>query len=91
MVRMQVKLDVFMNGLNREKKSDIRRKLADFFMTLPLRRIYFYLKEIRNLSRTDPNKPSTMNPAHIEDIDLDGPEDIIGQGETHNSCLWNVT
>jgi len=81
MVNMQICLDVFMKGLDSEKKADVRRKLADFFITLPVRRVHIYLKKIRCLGRSDPRKPFSMPSSSNDGCPLTGPEDILAQGE----------
>ena len=75
MVRMQIKLDVYIKSSSEELKSIIRSNLIEFFITFPLPRVFMYLKSIKSLPlgyNSDKHK--------FKDMRIEGPEDIIAKG-----------
>ena len=67
MVNLVIKVDVWIKHLSAGAKNEVRLNRQELLITLPARRVWFFLKQIRNISRS--NNPQ-----------LDGPEDVIAAG-----------
>jgi hypothetical protein len=78
MVKMRIKIDVWSQGLHESKREEIRDHLRDIYCGLPARRVWFYLKHIRNMHvRSDRLLGTQFN---LENV-ADGPEDGIANGK----------
>lgn len=78
MLNMRIKIDVWSQGREENKRQDIREKLRDLFCQLPARRLWYYLKELRTML--------SREPGDIPDLDemqeyMKGPEDVIVKGK----------
>jgi len=77
---MRIKIDVWSQGLDESKRVKIRENLRDLFCQLPVRRLWFYLKQLRLMQLIE--RPEWF-PDLVDDIpDMDGPEDVIVKGNT---------
>jgi hypothetical protein len=72
MLKMRIKFDVWSQGLDEGFRNDIRENLRDIFSQFPSRRVWYYLKQLRNM----------VLGGHTagRDIIMDGPEDTIARG-----------
>ena len=78
MVKLRIKIDVWSKGLDERKRVKIRENLRDLFCQLPVRRLWFYLKQLRFMEQIE--RPELF-PDLVDDIpDMDGPEDVIVKG-----------
>lgn len=74
MLNMRIKFDVWSQGLDERFRNDIREKLRHVFSQLPVRRVWYYLKHVRNMVLQ--HRSVDGNPIS------DGPEDVIVRGST---------
>lgn len=74
MLKMRVKFDVWSAGLDEGFRNDIRENLRDIFSQFPVRRVWYYLKQLRNMFLRD----LSIEGSAI----VDGPEDMIARGST---------
>ncbi|KFY18030.1 hypothetical protein V492_00195 [Pseudogymnoascus sp. VKM F-4246] len=72
MLKMRVKFDVWSAGLDEGFRNDIRKNLTDIFSQFPVRRVWYYLKQLRNMFLRGDSKEG--------DAIVDGPEDMIASG-----------
>jgi hypothetical protein len=87
MLNMRIKIDVFTKGLDESFREGVRDDLCELFCQLPPRRVWFYLKQVRNMLLRGRN-------AVLEDelemdeagVHMDGPEDPITRGSIHLPC-----
>jgi hypothetical protein len=74
MVKLRIKIDVWSQGMDEMIREEIRGKLRDLFCQLPPRRLWHYLKHLRNLEfKNSVDSGSSNLPADV----MDGPEDVI--------------
>ena len=75
MLNLRIKIDVWSEALGIDKiiREEIRGNLRDLFCQLPPRRLWKYLKQIRNLELKDGVKSRRPN---YDDL-VHGPEDVI--------------
>ncbi|RFU24898.1 hypothetical protein B7463_g11446, partial [Scytalidium lignicola] len=50
MVKLRIKVDVWSKGLDESFREQIREQVGEIFCQLPVRRLWFYLKRIRNMA-----------------------------------------
>ena len=74
MLNMRIKFDVWSTGLNERLRNDIRENIQRIFSQLPVRRVWYYLKQVRNMALLDRSVEGS--------VIFDGPEDIIAGGNT---------
>ncbi|ELR09756.1 hypothetical protein VC83_01180 [Pseudogymnoascus destructans] len=71
MLNMRIKFDVWSTGLNERFRNDIRENLQKIFSQLPVWRLWYYLKQVRNM---------VLRGRSIEGgVIADGPEDVIAK------------
>lgn len=77
MLNMRIKVDVWSQGLDKDFRVGIRCNVRDLFCQLPVRRVWLYLKMVRQM---------TLNSGKINrwESSPDGPEDVIAKGTTPN-------
>ena len=77
MVNMRIKIDVWTKGIKESIREEIREKLRDLFCQLPPRRVWYYLKYIRELNCN--GSINSENPGSGPEMGhgMDGPEDVI--------------
>lgn len=77
MLNMRIKIDFWSQGTDESIRSEIRKNLRELFCQLPARRIWFYLKQIRQMVLGQRVRDATAEPQ----LELmEGPEDVIVQG-----------
>ena len=80
MLNMRIKVDVFTKGLDENFREGVRNNVRDLFCQLPPRRVWFYLKHVRNMLLEDRNVVSKDKTKLESDEVMDGPEDAIARG-----------
>lgn len=89
MLNMRIKIDVFTKGLKEAFREGVREDLRELFCQLPPQRVWFYLKQIRNMFLGD----STINLNDMDasaaetDLIMNGPEDSIAKGSISSSLI----
>ena len=68
MMNLVIKVDVCIQRLSANEKDQVRLNRQELLITLPPRRVWLFLKQIRNMGRS-------------HDPEMDGPEDVIAAGE----------
>jgi hypothetical protein len=86
MLTMRIKIDVLSKGLGDNIRQEIRDNLRILFCELPARRVWMYLKEMRNLELGRKVTPPAAAGAPQPDL-MSGPEDAIANG---NYLLTNL-
>ncbi|KFY72462.1 hypothetical protein V499_07421 [Pseudogymnoascus sp. VKM F-103] len=74
MMNMRIKFDVWSTGLNEHIRNNIRENLRHIFSQLPARRVWYYLKHIRNIALRDRSIEGS--------VICEGPDDVIAKGDT---------
>ena len=74
MLKMRIKVDVWSQGLDEGFRESIRRNVRDLFCQLPVRRVWFYLKQVRHMRMGNSEFGGKRS--------FDGPEDVIAKGRT---------
>src|SRR3954452_14633081 len=96
MLNMRTKVDVWTQGVAETIREEIREKVRDLFCQYALpRRVWFYLKQIRHMKLAGITIGSTATggegkgkgrgkaiDSKYGDPVMDGPEDVIANGET---------
>ncbi|KFY95462.1 hypothetical protein V498_03342 [Pseudogymnoascus sp. VKM F-4517 (FW-2822)] len=72
MLKMRVKFDVWSAGLDEGFRNDIRENLMDIFSQFPVQRVWYYLKQLRNMFLQGDSKEG--------DAIVNGLEDMIASG-----------
>lgn len=85
MVNMRVKIDVWTKGMTESHRNKVRENLRDLFCELPVRRLWFYLKQLRIMRLNDKSGPWPSKDIDEIDEHMDGPEDVIARG--HYFCI----
>lgn len=75
MLFLRIKTDVIMNNcrLSDANKEIVRANRHDIFTSLPIQRVWLYLKAFRNTPKFDIADFKIQK----EPLDLDGPEDFV--------------
>ena len=81
MLNMRIKVDVWSQGLRESVREDIREKLRELFCQLPARRVWFYLKHIRNMLLKGRKADRASELQLNSDIIVNGMEDVIVNGK----------
>ena len=80
MLNMRIKVDVWSQGLDENFREGIRRNVRDLFCQLPVRRVWFYLKLVRQMSLNNGKAGG------LENLGYEGSpneaEDVIAKGRT---------
>ncbi|KFY53148.1 hypothetical protein V496_07858 [Pseudogymnoascus sp. VKM F-4515 (FW-2607)] len=71
MLNMRIKFDVWSQGLNEDFREDIRENIRRIFSQLPVRRVWYYLKHVRNMVLRDRSIEGS--------VIADGPEDVVAK------------
>ncbi|OBT69547.1 hypothetical protein VE03_01179 [Pseudogymnoascus sp. 23342-1-I1] len=71
MLNMRIKFDVWSTGLDEGLREDIRENIQRIFSQLPVRRVWYYLKQVRNMVLRDRSVEGS--------VITDGPEDLIAR------------
>ena len=66
-----VKVDVCIQRLSANAKDEVRLNRQELLITLPRRRVWLFLKQIRAMGRS-------------YELQMDGPEDVIARGKDRN-------
>jgi hypothetical protein len=85
MLNLRIKIDVWCKALGIGKiiREEILGNLRDLFCQLPPRRLWKYLKHIRNIELKDPDSVKSRRPNSSDYDDLvNGPEDVIANSTT---------
>lgn len=72
MLNMRIKFDVWSAGLKEDLREDIRESIRRIFSQLPVRRVWYYLKYVRNMVLRDRSIEGS--------VIADGPEDVVAKG-----------
>lgn len=81
MWKLRVKIDVWSQGLDESLRQRNRELLIEAYLRLPPHRVWHFVKHIRLAYLTQMAGPMGGNgPCHLEDSFVEGPEDIIAQG-----------
>ena len=80
MQNMRIKIDVWTQGLEENFREKVRQTLISLFCQLPARRVWLYLKYIRNMLL---NGKGTVKSQLESDHLIDGPEDVIVNGKCY--------
>ena len=82
MLNMRIKIDVFTQGLDEGFREGVRENLRELFCQLPPRRVWQYLKCVRNMLLRDRTiGPKDKIATELEEtLIMDGPEDSIAMG-----------
>jgi hypothetical protein len=81
MLNMRIKVDVWSKGLDESFREGIRENVCDLFCQLPVRRVWFYLKLVRQMRLNNGRVDGLENSESSGGISLDGPEDVIAKGK----------
>ncbi|OBT57412.1 hypothetical protein VE04_02573 [Pseudogymnoascus sp. 24MN13] len=71
MMNMRIKFDVWSTGLNEHIRNNIRENLRHIFSQLPARRVWYYLKHLRNIALRDRSIEGS--------VICEGPDDVIAK------------
>ncbi|OBT80013.1 hypothetical protein VF21_01127 [Pseudogymnoascus sp. 05NY08] len=71
MMNMRIKFDVWSTGLNEHIRNNIRENFQRIFSQLPVRRVWYYLKHVRNIALRDRSIEGS--------VICEGPEDVIAK------------
>ena len=77
MLNMRIKIDVWSKGLDENVREQIRENLRELFCTLMPRRVWYYLKHIRNLELKGSKRSQRPGFAPGKDDLVLGPEDVV--------------
>lgn len=94
MLNMRIKVDVWSQGLDENFRNGIRRNVRDLFCQLPVRRVWFYLKMVRQMILGSGKVGEWENSGYGEESSPDEPENVIakvsGQLRSHGiaQLLW---
>jgi hypothetical protein len=82
MLNMRIKIDVFTQGLKEDFREGVRENVRELFCQLPPRRVWHYLKQVRNMLLRDRSiGPKDLIATALEDdLIMNGPEDSIARG-----------
>lgn len=85
MLFLRIKTDVIMNncGMQISDKNVVKSHRQDIFTSLPIQRVWLYLKVSRNLSRFDLDDFMIQK----EPLVLDGPEDIVAKTSKYSKMM----
>ena len=81
MLNMRIKVDVWSKGLDESFRESIRENVRDLFCQLPVRRVWYYLKMVRNMVLKGHREDELENSGFDDGKSLEGPEDVIVRGE----------
>jgi hypothetical protein len=83
MLNMRIKVDVWSQGLDEDFRVGIRANVRDLFCQLPVRRVWLYLKMVRQMTVNSGGKVGGWeNSGCGEESSPDEPEDVIAKGRT---------
>jgi hypothetical protein len=82
MLNMRIKVEVWSQGLDENFREGIRRNVRDLFCQLPVRRVWFYLKLVRQMRLNSGKAGGLENLGYGEKSPPNGPEDVIAKGRT---------
>jgi hypothetical protein len=82
MLNMRIKVDVWSQGLDENFREGIRRNVRDLFCQLPVRRVWFYLKLVRQMRLNSGKAGKLENLGCGEESLPNEPEDVIAKGTT---------
>ena len=80
---LRIKIDVATKGFHEATREKVRDNLRNLFCQLPARRLWMYLKSLREMSLGSPEKQDERSAAET----MDGPEDVIVKGKTFASMV----
>jgi hypothetical protein len=78
---LRIKIDVATTGLPEAHRNPVRDHLRDLYCTLPIRRLWLYLKTQRVMAL---QPAETYNGTLDPNAFSDGPEDVIVKGARHS-------
>lgn len=85
---LRIKIDVATQGFREAIRERVRDHLRDLFCrSIPARRLWFYLKGLRQMSL---GSPGTPHEEYATAAFLDGPEDVIVKGKTYVFVMYSV-
>ncbi|KAB2571433.1 hypothetical protein DBV05_g9907 [Lasiodiplodia theobromae] len=86
MLFLRIKTDVIMNNcrLSDANKEIVRANRHDILTSLPIQRVWLYLKAFRNAPKFDIADFKIQK----EPLDLDGPEDFVAMHFSHKGVEW---
>ncbi|KAF4545398.1 uncharacterized protein LTHEOB_5231 [Lasiodiplodia theobromae] len=86
MLFLRIKTDVIMNNcrLSDANKEIVRANRHDILTSLPIQRVWLYLKAFRNAPKFDIADFKIQK----EPLDLDGPEDFVAMHFSHKGVKW---
>jgi hypothetical protein len=81
MLKMRIKIDVWSQGLDENFRAKIREDLRDLYCQLPARRVWYYLKHLRNMLLGGHEAHGMVESQPGPEDNIDGPEDVIVNGK----------
>ena len=85
---LRIKIDVATQGFREATRERVRDNLRDLFcQSIPARRLWLYLKGLREMSL---GSPKTPNEEYATAEFLDGPEDVIVKGKTYVFVMYFI-
>ena len=81
MLKMRIKIDVWSQGLDESFRAGIRENLRDLYCQLPTRRVWYYLKLVRNMLLGGNGAHGMVEPQPDPEDIMGGPEDVIINGK----------
>jgi hypothetical protein len=90
MLNMRIKIDVFTKGLDENFREGVREDLRELFCQLPPQRVWFYLKQVRNMLLRNRNASPNDEMGLESGRSLNGPEDTIAKGSISSPNTLNI-
>lgn len=78
---MRIKVDVWSKGVDENIREQIRDHVRDLFYELPARRVWLYLKYIRNMLLRGGEAGETAESQTCMEAWMEGPEDTVANGK----------
>ncbi|KAL6836938.1 hypothetical protein V8C40DRAFT_228754 [Trichoderma camerunense] len=79
MRKLRIKIDVWSKGLDEALRERNRNLLMDAYTRLPSHRFWLYIKQWRDMILTGPGGPRIEEHAQPQNVNYEGPEDIIAR------------